>query len=186
MQQSRQGGRHSWGTVPKQSLIFELLYAPDHQIYTHFPWFIHHRVTTERGKTVKSKYIVRAVFLRKHLFLINAIAQVCMMTEIRRGEEYQVGLRGWAEFMAPSPQRNYLTSLLIKSAYRAAHYNGRLIYSVYFKLSAVQWRFMPVSNQAYPPRSALSLQAHKHYNIHDSSNMGTDSRIKMVLVFEMH
>lgn len=77
--------------------------------------------------------------------LINTVPRVCMMAEIRRGEEHRVALQGWAEFMAPSPQRNYLTSLLIKSARTASHYNRGLIYSVCFKLNSLQRLFMSVS-----------------------------------------
>lgn len=39
--------------------------------------------------------------------------------------------------MPPSPQRNYLTSHLIKLPYTAVHYNGRLIYSVYFEFKSM-------------------------------------------------
>lgn len=94
------------------------------------PWF------TPRGGGVqsRSKFNFMGGFNNEinTPFLIYTASQVCMMTEIRRGEEHQVALWGWAEFTAPSPRRNYLTSLLIKSAYTAAHYNGRLSYSVQF------------------------------------------------------
>lgn len=102
------------------------------------------RVTATEGVEFSNPIVMSgAVFLGKTntAFLINTASRVCMMTEIRRGEEHQVALWGWTEFMAPSPQRNYLTSLLIKSANTAAHYNGRLTNSVYSELSSVQWRW---------------------------------------------
>lgn len=102
------------------------------------------RVTATEGVEFSNPTVTSgAVFLGKTntAFLINTSPRVCMMTEIRRGEEHQVALWGWTEFMAPSPQRNYLTSLLIKSANTAAHYNGRLTNSVYLEPSSVQWRW---------------------------------------------
>lgn len=119
--------------------------------------------------------------------LINRASHVCMMIEIRRGEERQVAQRGWAKFTAWSPRRNYLTSLLIKSAYTAAHYNGRLIYS--WISSSVQ--FSGIYARVYvhsdsPPHSLVLLRAHRHYGLLDSGSMRTDSRIRIALVFAMH
>lgn len=124
-----------------------------------------------------------------NIFLINTASQVWMMTEIRRSEKYQVVLWGWAQFTAPQPQQNYLTSLLIKSAFGAAHHNGGLIYSVHSELSSVQWRLCssPLRPPPLPPlRSAVSLQAYGPYNIHDSCNMETDSDTRIALVFALH
>lgn len=67
--------------------------------------------------------------------------------------------------MAPTPQRNYLTSLLIKSAYTAAHYNGRLIYSVYSKMSSVQPHLCLCLCPGSPHRWLVSSQAYKRYSL---------------------
>lgn len=162
-EQSEQGRRHSWGTVPKQSLIFELLWGPLHQIHRRTITLIcspysYYSEREDEKNIGANPHLMFLIFFWGNInihFLIYTASRVCMMTEIRRGEEHEVALWGWVEFTPPSPQTNYLTPLLIKSAYTAVHYKGRLIYSVYFE----RWSMTAL-------RAQHSLLNHTHTQTH--------------------